>query len=207
MNDMLQIKISSDAYLKLKYYVTNSDDEVSGLGKCENINGNITITDILLFEQKVSSASTVLDEEAMAKFMNDRMVAGDDISKYTVWWHSHANMGVFWSITDEVTITSLDQHSFIISLVTNKELEMLVRLDMNRPLEVSVNCGISISQVDDEELELQCIDELEEKVSSAYSFFKRKKKRAKRMRLIPTDQIDKEINNAINKSYGRRKRK
>ena len=46
------------AYLKLKYYVGATDEEVSGLGFVEQVERGFRVTDIVLFEQRSSSANT-----------------------------------------------------------------------------------------------------------------------------------------------------
>jgi hypothetical protein len=39
------------------------------------------------------------------------------------WWHSHVNMPVFWSGTDEATIKDLGKHGHIVATVFNKKRE------------------------------------------------------------------------------------
>ena len=121
-----------DAHIKLKYFIDNVDGEISGLGSSYvDKNENIVITDLILFKQTCTSASTKLDNDAQAKFLFELTKKKEDPSKWNVWWHSHARMGVYWSTVDTGTI---DEHigtiPYLVSLVANKKGEVLGRLDV-----------------------------------------------------------------------------
>jgi hypothetical protein len=96
--------------------------------------------------------------------MVDCILKGIDTSKLKLWWHSHANMGVFWSTTDENTIKLFD-NGWMISLVGNKKGEILSRLDIYDPIRFTLgNLELKIIIETDPLLEKQIEDEIAEKV-------------------------------------------
>ena len=140
------IYLTSTAYQKIKFYTLEAEGEISGLGKSKILDKDtILITDIIILEQTNSSASTDLDEEAMAKFLNQKMKNNEEIADWNVWWHSHADMNVFWSLTDDDTIENTTGGSYLISIVINKRMEALCRLDMFKPIRLSCQLPISKS--------------------------------------------------------------
>lgn len=131
---------SKKAHLKLKYFVQNVDTEISGLGESEIITPTrIYIKDIKIFPQICTPVHTQLDEDKLAKFLHKKTVNKEDVSHYNIWFHSHNNFGVFWSaMIDEYTIETTTSNSYLISLVVNKKMEMLARLDIFKPFRLTI---------------------------------------------------------------------
>jgi len=141
----MKIIIPIDIYQKMRAYVNAVDTEISGLGKIisiEDFEGDITfaIEDVKIFEQVVSGGNTEVDKKALACFYDDLIQAGEDPSLWKLWWHSHAQMGTFWSETDENTIEDFDNETekdnWFLSLVTNLDREILTRLDIFSPFRI-----------------------------------------------------------------------
>lgn len=120
---------------KLRYYVEGVKGEISGLGKIEFNGDNCIIVDIRIFEQEVSAAAASLDGTSIAKFSEEMIKSGESLKGWNLWWHSHADMGVFWSGVDTGTMDEnpLDMQ-FMLSLVTNKKHEYKARLDVYSPV-------------------------------------------------------------------------
>lgn len=112
----MNVFISYILWKKLLYFMEKIDIEFSGLGTIEIIDGNFHVTDIFLLKQEGGAASTDLNEKAVLEAMSER----DNIN---FWFHSHVNMGAFWSNTDKETIEMLSDHGFFLSLVMNKKNE------------------------------------------------------------------------------------
>lgn len=138
-----KIIIGLNASKKLKYFVELADGEISGFAKSKIKDDAIYIEDFILFKQVCTGATTNLDPLMMGMFIDELMKKEEDPSPWNIWWHSHADMGVFWSPTDNIAIQNdMGIRSYSISLVTNKKGEFKARLDIfpkdNSPFNVSL---------------------------------------------------------------------
>lgn len=124
---------------KLDAYIAACHVELSGLGTAKQIGKDFLVDDILLLPQECSSASTVLDDEAVAKLIVAAMNEGHDPAKLRVWWHSHCDFGTFWSGTDDATINVLGGGDWLISIVGNKAQHYLARLDLYQPMRLTLD--------------------------------------------------------------------
>jgi hypothetical protein len=122
----------------------------------------------------------------MAKFLYEKTKNGEDMSSYNVWWHSHGSMGVFWSTTDEKTVGTTSGSDYMISIVMNKKLEVLSRLDFFKPIWCVCNLEVKkpLFAIDDYDLKKKCLAEVKEKVSEKVyyynaPYFKKNKKKRK----------------------------
>lgn len=103
---------------KISWWMHKTNQEVSGFGSLDwNAEKNaFVVKDAILLKQKVTGASAEIDPNAMAKAMF-RMK--DDPNGLKWHWHSHVNMGVFWSGDDREIIRSLGQRGWILATVFN----------------------------------------------------------------------------------------
>ena len=135
-NDV-SIVIPLATYRKLFAYVLGIDQEISGIGSITREGNIITVNDIFLLDQVVSSAHTTLDKNALAKFLDEKGAAGEDLSQYKLWWHSHNTMDTFWSQTDSDTCDDFDteqeQNNWTLSIVANHQKSLKIRLDIFQP--------------------------------------------------------------------------
>ena len=164
-----KVLIPIDIYEKLFMYTICMKKEVSGMGLVEVIDGNIVIKDLFILKQEVSYSNTVIDNEDLAKKVIEIINTGDDPSKMKLWWHSHAQMGVCWSQTDETCCDNYDNDMWMVSIVVNKDKKILCRLDIykpfrivldNVPVEITTNTTLTNSG-----LQQQCLSDLKEKVT------------------------------------------
>jgi len=149
----MKIIIEDKAYLKLNKFVNLVDTEISGMAKSIiDKDKNIIIKDFIIFEQEVSGASTVISDKSQAQFLNQLMKKNEDPRLWNIWWHSHANMDVFWSTIDNKTIEDHTNQSYLISLVVNKKMEMKARLDIyptdNSPFKQATYCQFDITDIE-----------------------------------------------------------
>lgn len=153
----MKIIINDKANLKLKYFVSLVDSEISGMAKSiwDKKEEVIYITDFIIFEQDVSSATTLITDEAIAKFTYELMKKGEKTEEWNVWWHSHADMGASWSEKDEATINEHTNQGHLISLVTNKAGDIKARLDIfpkdTSPFKKTSYCTFDIKDIEIEE--------------------------------------------------------
>ncbi|MFA5397924.1 MAG: Mov34/MPN/PAD-1 family protein [Methanogenium sp.] len=167
---MITLKITKEAYLKLRCFTELCDTEISGLGKVkENGDSEFEIYDIELFEQNASFGHSDLDEEKLAKFLNEKIIKKENIKDYKVWWHSHADMKAYFSPRDDRTIDESTEFPYLISIVTNKKGEDLIRLDLYKPLRLTIPLKMELTVELDEQLKLKCQKEIKEKVKKRWS--------------------------------------
>lgn len=158
-----QLKISIDAYKKMKAYADiSSPKEIGGLGIISSKDRIFVLEDVVIVEQTVDSAECELQADSIAAYIEEMMENGGDPSKIRCWWHSHATMKAFWSGTDQDTITKWGSND-LIAVVVNvsgdieacymcKSPAMVVNMD------VSIDWGLSEDQMNKirEEVKKKC---------------------------------------------------
>jgi len=135
-NLVTAIPISVDAMKKIYSYAEAVDSEIAGLLVVDTVNGKQVISDALIFEQRASSAEVELDiksvSKEIAKLAKEKKV---DIEKIKGWWHSHNDMEVFWSSTDDACFDNMSTISSIVyGIVVNKRGDCKSRVDINTEL-------------------------------------------------------------------------
>jgi proteasome lid subunit RPN8/RPN11 len=117
----ITLTIPLEAYRKIMAYADACDEEISGFADVEykKDKQEIVVGEVYLLEQNVTGTNTHLEEEAVSKFNIDMIKKGRK-QLPQLWWHSHVNMGTFFSGTDEETCSELQNDSFNIALVVNK---------------------------------------------------------------------------------------
>jgi hypothetical protein len=153
INRNLKLLITNKANDKLRAYVDHIDTEISGMAKSKiTADKNALITDFIIFEQSVNGSATKIDDASQAKFLFDLMKNGGNPEEWNVWWHSHCDMGVCWSTTDDDTIQHHTNQSYLISLVTNKAGLMKARLDVfpkdTSPFNKKTFCKFDINDIE-----------------------------------------------------------
>jgi hypothetical protein len=128
-----KIKIPRCLYDKIFMYTKCIDKEIAGFGDVEvdDTNKLYCITSLMMFKQKVSGSSVDFSSEHLGEMLGEAMASGQDLSKTKFEWHSHVNMGVFWSATDEECCKTLVgcSRDFYLFFVVNKKGELLARVD------------------------------------------------------------------------------
>jgi len=106
---------------KVNHFVHKSNYEVSGLGIVRVLdNGTLHVVDTVLLPQKNGSTHTDIEPEDVCKLMYEMR----DIEGHLKWWwHSHVDMGVFWSGTDMDTMKKFGAGGWVLSTVFNKKGE------------------------------------------------------------------------------------
>lgn len=117
----LQILIDPKVMEKIQFWVMESTGEVSGLGKIEVHDNTFHVIDAILLDQENGAASTDIDAKAVGKAMFEMKDTEGDLN---FWWHSHVNMSVYFSSTDQETIEQIGQHGYCVASVFNKKGEV-----------------------------------------------------------------------------------
>jgi len=140
------IYISPKVNSRIMEYAQSAPEEISGFG---SINKNTNILDKLfpLLPQHCSDGETDMDEAFLHAFTES-----GQSSTYDLWWHSHSNMGVFWSPQDESCIKLLGQSLCaagnnprpLISIVVNKQRVYKARIDIFKPINITLETKIQL---------------------------------------------------------------
>lgn len=167
-----EIWISPEDHQRLFGYMSNCPQEISGLGYAhldKLPNGDLLLSNPMLFEQEVNFNETDLSQGDIGKFMFEMVKSGGDPENLKMWWHSHGSGSVFWSKhQDEKTIANLRRFGmeFLVSIVGNHFGDYLLRLDIFKPVHVTIdNIPLRIIQVEDLTLQAEILAEIEKKVS------------------------------------------
>jgi hypothetical protein len=159
----LEAKRVLDAYVKL------CGQEISGLGKVTQLEGNrFLIEELYLFEQTVSAAKTDLSQDAIHDFLFEMDDRGLDPGVLKIWWHSHVNGTVFWSPQDKDTIRRIGAGEYMISVVANKRGDYLARFDIYRPVRwVWDNLELRVVVPEDDSIDELIAEEIAAKVNQS----------------------------------------
>lgn len=119
---------TDEAWESLWYIINKSKKEVGWLGLVDIFDdGDYLITDIYIPPQEVDAANTDIAPEAMATLAMQIIDEGKDPSKLRYWGHSHVNMGVSPSHTDEKQVDEyLETADMFIRGIYNKRGESKV---------------------------------------------------------------------------------
>ena len=134
----MKIIIKKQEWSKLLYFVERARGEVGGFGFADkDDDGNIVIDKILLTKQTATAAHVDHDDEGLNEFA---LKHADNIERIRLQWHSHGDLGAFFSTTDDDNIDGLMKSGipWLASIVITKKLETEARVDINEPFRVSV---------------------------------------------------------------------
>lgn len=134
------IVMTRDVYNRMLLYARAAEGEVSGFCEVERKDGDFILTSCMILEQECTGTTTDLDMDAVGKFFNQLLVDGVDQTKFRCWWHSHANMKVFYSGTDVETANGLlkDWGDYFVGITINKEGEIYSRLAFLNPVPITI---------------------------------------------------------------------
>lgn len=136
-----KIYISEIAWMKLTTLLREFSKEVAWHATAYRLPGDkdeYFIKDVLVYPQTVTSATVDMDEELYAKWLMDGVMAEDErFDHIFCQMHSHVNMSVFASGTDEQhqqeILSQLRDNDFYIFMIWNKRLEAYMRIfDMEK---------------------------------------------------------------------------
>lgn len=125
--------IPADVYTKMFMFVDLSNVEIGwhGLVKRDEENNIYTIYDILMFPQENTATHTTSEDEEYVEWMTDNILDPDfPINDLRLHGHSHVNMNVFSSATDDAfqksMISKVEDGDYYIFMILNKKREICV---------------------------------------------------------------------------------
>lgn len=157
---MAKLRISRRNSQILAEYVRQASGEISGLGIVAVVADGLEVVHWHLLPQRSGQASTDIDQGAVADLLADIVEVGGDTAYLKVHWHSHGQMGVFWSTTDNKTAEGFLQ-DWSARIVTNQKGEFLAALEIRHPVAVSVPLDVMIY---DEALDEETVERIKKEV-------------------------------------------
>ncbi len=160
------IYFTEEVNRQVTLYTQMAKGEISWIGTIEKHGEfDFLVGEIFLIKQETTSVKTQFDDEDMAMFLLDYNEAGKDLSNLKLWLHTHNNFAVSWSTRDEKTINNFHRSEFMVSVVTNKFGDFLARIDIFRPLRLTLeNVQVAVlPSFSEEEIE-KAANEITEKV-------------------------------------------
>jgi hypothetical protein len=171
VNDELTVRFSSIVWDKIRTWTEMTTEEISGLGCVKReANGIFFVYDVFLVKQENTGSFTDIDDEALHALMweletLDDTDNGNRLDDLRFWWHSHANMGVFWSGQDDHCIkTKMAHASWWLSVVVNKPGKIKTRLDIQNPPMRFDDIKCDIHHEVAEHIKQECQKEFDKKV-------------------------------------------
>lgn len=124
----LQVKLTPKFYQMMRTMVNSRKTEVGGMIAGRRDGNTYICENIYIPKQAVSGGDVDYDTDGVD---DKTMLAWENGEEFIGQVHSHADMGVMWSRTDEDTIEKLRAHMDVpvVSIVTNHAGNMLCRVD------------------------------------------------------------------------------
>lgn len=125
-----EILIMEETLLEFKAYVDSCEKEIGWLAFVRKEKDNkYVIYDTILPKQEVSAVTTELTEEGLQDISEEiLMTRPDEFNNIRCWCHSHVNMAVFPSGTDEETFEQFYENcEYFIRVICNKKKD--IRID------------------------------------------------------------------------------
>lgn len=167
------MKIEAEAYAEMIAYAHKfSPDECSGIGLVERIDYDdnsieFNVTKIFVPNQYNTAGTTDIPDEELNRTNTELVIAGEDTEKLKFHWHSHVDMTVFHSGTDDENYDDLKVGSFAVSLVVNKRGDMLGSVHLYEPMRISI-CNIEVEVPGKDDVQVD-----EDKIQSTYDRVKK----------------------------------
>ena len=153
----LCVEIEAEAWECVRQWTHLADGEFSCLG---TVSEDLYVNEVHLLEQECTDTGTELDSDAVTNLL----LSVDHPEKVRAWIHSHADMQCFWSNTDAECIEGLANESFLVSIVVNKAGDYRCRVDLFRPVRITIDKVPVVVRVRSTRLAGDCKREFDRKV-------------------------------------------
>lgn len=170
-----RVFITLTAYRKLRCFVNLCPYEINGLGAVLRQGNDFLIYEIFLLKQytDANGVHVEIDDMALNQFIFQLVKNDGDPSAIRCQWHSHVNMPAYCSAENLDTIAGY-MNDFMISMVLNKRGDCHCRLDIFKPVKLSLETPLSIViPAPAEEIVAACCKEMEKNVVVRRPFLSR----------------------------------
>lgn len=144
----LSVVLTKNAFEQLFGWAYSTSREISCLGSVYRDGNRFLIERFYLLKQSGSSASTELDQSAVATLLEQLITEGkkEDAGHIKCWAHSHPNMEPFWSKVDDDTCRLLVS-DYLISIVVGNNFAICCRIDIAAPVPIALDSIPVIYQI------------------------------------------------------------
>ena len=150
-------------YARARY--TAEKDEIGGMALVKQCEDGFRISDPVILKQKTSGGNCILDKDALADYYVE-MAMKHGTGVQFMWWHSHGNMGAFWSSTDTNTMDEYENGDWSVFLVVNIKEEYKFRVQIWHPKQMFLDTDLEILGVTPKKIPDNITKEVEEKCSA-----------------------------------------
>ena len=160
------VYFTSQTIRQISLFTKMAQGEISWMGRVTRRGEfDFFVDEIFLIKQETTPTKTKFVDDAMAMFLFEYHQAGKDVADLKLWLHTHNDFAVSWSGQDENNIDGFSRAEYLISVVTNKFDDFMARIDIFRPIRLTIDAQIVIlPNFTAEEIHLATL-EIEEKVS------------------------------------------
>jgi hypothetical protein len=162
----VKVVIKQKAFLKMYYMAKNAKDEIGGLLVISKIGKRYIVRDVILLPQKATPSEQTLDMDELGKFIIKLAKTNPGLLQdIRGWWHSHADMGVFWSGQDKITLNKLNRYfnDYFVAIELNRHNDWLCRIENKEEKHDNVEYEISGGTIEGD-----CKDEIKDKVKEGF---------------------------------------
>ncbi len=130
--------LKKEAFEQLFGWAYSTSCEISCLGSVKRDGNRFIIDKFYLLKQAGSFGSTIINEDALQELMEQLIKEGkgDKVQSVKCWGHSHPNLDVFWSMTDDSTCRLL-VNDYLVSIVVSNNFAIRCRIDITTPVPVT----------------------------------------------------------------------
>lgn len=130
-NRMPHFVISAKALAKMYNYVLECKYEIGWLGTVYKDDEYFIIDDVYLFKQEVHETTTEITTEGLSEFASEILKEDNGIEVWNsirLWGHSHVNMGISPSHTDDIQMAVFDTEGvdWFVRLIANKKGDLSI---------------------------------------------------------------------------------
>lgn len=165
----MKITFTHEAWKKINAYIKLTDEEISGLGisSINKAGDEIIIRDVRIWEQECTAMTTeIIDNKHLIDAVEEYKKEGVPMEDMNVWWHSHVNMDVFWSNTDQETIDNWFNEKYLVAVVGNKKKEFKGQISLKKPFKFNIN-NVDIEyepEPEDSKYEMKILKDIDKKI-------------------------------------------
>jgi len=132
----LKIEIKKEVEDQISWFTNNYEEEISAYLTGEIKEGVIKIDGLLFPHQDVSSGSVEVESKNLIKL---RKEYGNECLRIIGHWHSHHNMGAFWSSTDDQFIKEYSRTKEISLFIVSSTKGNRIMVVSNKPFEIKLD--------------------------------------------------------------------
>ena len=167
-----KIKVTPLALAKMNDYIHLCPEEIGWLGLVTVNATEYVITDVILFKQEVTAATTEIDENSLAEIVNEILVNNPGVAGLNIvnslrmWGHSHVYMGVTPSGQDDAQMNVFNTNGvdYFIRAIGNKSGKLRFDIYYYEKGVAYMDVEWSVQSQIDTEMRANIKAEIEEKV-------------------------------------------